>query len=223
MISIGSQLRSIDSIQSVNIAALNSCPSIERLSLKGTSLSKCVWEPTTPIQNVYLPCLKKLEILNCISPDSSQLLFEKIQSSLTHLSLRCAHFSDPNNRHFDLEDLPSMWPNLEELCLGAKTAKQDFTSAQLLLVLPRLTKLKKLCLSFKRPQLEEEKKLITAMEVELKKKLSSIQIKFNFLESYDCQFDCLLDYIDTTVDSDDDMGEDDMREDPLMEYFMDGE
>ena len=105
-----------------------------------------------------------------------------------------------------------MWPNLEELFLGTKTSKQDFTSAQLLLVLPRLTKLKKLCLSFKRPKLEEDRQLIKAMEVELNKHLSSIHIQFKFIESYDCKFDCLFnpiyddsdEYYDSEYDEEDD-------------------
>ena len=173
-----------------------SCPAVERLSIqvKSPSLPFLVIKaPTTAIKDyTLLPCLQKLEIICCLD-SSFRHLFGAISSSLiTHLNLRCAHFDCKSAERPGLEDLPSMFPNLEELYIRTATlnSQREVSSDRLLQVLPRWINLKRIWLAFKVQESEEEKQLVQFLDGELKKKSSSsIQIKLYFFESSNCIID----------------------------------
>ena len=156
-----------------------SCPAVERLSIqvKSPSLPFLVIKaPKTAIKDyTLLPCLQKLEIICCLD-SSFRHLFGAISSSLiTHLNLRCAHFDCKSAERPGLEDLPSMFPNLEELYIRTATlnSQREVSSDRLLQVLPRWINLKRIWLAFKVQESEEEKQLVQFLDGELKKKSSS--------------------------------------------------
>ena len=91
-----------------DLSLLIPCTQLEELEIKSFKEPK-------KILTDFLPNLKKL-VVNGGCLGAFMRTFETFRPSLTHVRLNCAHFGK-NGSLFKWEDLPLLWPNLENFSL----------------------------------------------------------------------------------------------------------
>jgi hypothetical protein len=97
--------------------------------------------------NCFLPLLEKMTSSICLGDWSR--LFECHRPSMTLLTLTCSHIGVYSTSSFSWNDVPSLWPHLQELRLY-DTKGLDF-STMCPRILPQLRDLKRLTLSCEMP------------------------------------------------------------------------
>ena len=136
----------------------------------------------------FLPKLKDLSIsVNCLGEWSP--LLETERPSLTKLHLNCSHLGIPGASSFYWRDLPTLWPNLEDLYLGRnKGLTMDTLRHQ---IIPRLPHLKKLSIRVPSVELEpseKEKEMAEQFKAEIKIRFPQVQIEFCSTPGKPCIF-----------------------------------
>ena len=151
---LGGRLQELgfDGFDTVNISHLIPCVNLENLLI---DCRIAVTETEGLIRpDVFLPNLKKLQVESCLNSLSRRLM-ETPRPSLKQLSLTCAHFGIQAASGIQWEDVPDLWPNIQELSFRSS---QGLTMDTLCDIIPRFNDLQKLKFPFKmfRQPSEEE-------------------------------------------------------------------
>jgi hypothetical protein len=152
--SLGSRLLSLSILTngSFNLDLLEPCSLLENLSI-GNDDEEDFQVTSTSLPEVFLPRLTKLYTRSCLGLSSR--LLEVPMSSLTKVDLYCCHIGNPEASDFDWDDVPVLWPNLQELNICCPS--DSLTLYKLRRIVPQLTKLKHIILAEGTLQTEEER------------------------------------------------------------------
>ena len=140
--------------QYIDLAHLRPCVNLEELKIG----AHCTVSLSALSVGPFLPSLKKL-VTGCCLGEWSRL-FERQRPLLTCLNLSCCHIGIPEVSDFNWNELPSLWPALEQLHVNLPT--KGLYLDELPPIISQMKRLKRVQMpipSWELQPTEEEKKL----------------------------------------------------------------
>lgn len=132
----------------------------------------------------FLPRLREFVIDVCLGNWSH--LFETSRPTMKYLSINCVHFGITGGSDNSWDDVPSLWPKLEELRLWYPS--KSLTFDKMCQVIPQMTFLSYVRLPYGTLQSDEEEVASNDFEDRLKHRSPPIELEFAE-DGYGCCYD----------------------------------
>ena len=177
--------------QYIDLAHLLPCVSLQELRI-GAHCTASLSVVSAGV-GLLLPSLKKLVTGCCLGEWSC--LFERQRPALTCVNVSCSHIGIPEVSDYDWNDIPSLWPGLEQLHINLPTMGLHLN--QLPSIIGQMGCLKKIQLP--KPTLtsrstEEEKQQAEKMVAELKQSKKTLLTFRNPVQSRFARSNCSYHY-----------------------------
>ena len=173
--SLGGQLLSVKYkyCSGLDWAEMVSCNRLQELEIESCTDDK----PTSsmPINaKTFLPRLRKFIIDVCLGEWSR--LFETSRPTMKDLSINCVHFGIAGASDKNWDDVPCLWPKLEELRLWYPS--KSLTYDKMCQVIPQMASLSSVRLPYGTLRSEEEEEASNDFEDQLKRRSTPIELDF---------------------------------------------